>query len=116
MRYEDQQLIHAYAKLGLEIAAAKNPQAQHDVSEAETLRRGYQALKRRMEQLSPKKKAMFRTMMRNEINAVRALMAKAEATGETFTLADISVEMIDAETGQAVPGTPNVQLETESAE
>lgn len=109
MRFEDQQLLRAYCKLGLAIAAAKNPGTKHEVSEADTLKRGYLMLKARMEQLSPKKKAAFRAMLTNEIRGVQELMAKAKASGEPFTLADIEIDMFDAGTGQRVPDRPNVQ-------
>ena len=111
MRYEDQQLIREYNELGLQIAEAKNPNAKHDVSREDTLKRGYLMLKRRMEQLSPKKKAAFRAMLIGEIRGVQSLIAKAKASGETFSLADVEIEMKDLETGEAIPDRPNVQQE-----
>jgi hypothetical protein len=113
VRYEDQKLIRDYCKLGLAIAAAKNPNAKHDVSEAETLRRGYLMLKARMEQMGPKKKAQFRAMLQGEIRGVQQLMAKAKASGEEITLADIEVDVLDLETREVIPHKPNVQLETD---
>jgi hypothetical protein len=111
MRYEDQQLIREYCRLGLAIATAKNPETKHDVSEADTLKRGYMLMRARMEQLSPKKKAAFRAMLQGEIDGVRELIAKAKASGEDFSLADIEVEMKDLASGETIPDRPNVELQ-----
>lgn len=112
MRYEDQQLIREYCRLGLAIAAAKNPGTKHDVSEADTLKRGYLMLKARMEQLAPKKRGAFRAMLQDEIHAVKELITKAKASGEDFSLADIEIEMVDLASGEAIPDKPNVTIET----
>lgn len=111
MRYEDQQLVREYCKLGLAIAKAKNPETKHEVNEADTLARGYKMIRRRMESLSPKKKAAFRAMLQGEIDGVRELLAKAKASGEVFSLADIEVDMRDLATGEAIPDRPNVELQ-----
>lgn len=110
MRYGDQKLLNDYARLALRIAAAKNPTAKHDVSEHDTLRKGYQMLKARMEQLSPKSRERYRYMLLSELQAVNRLMAKAKATGEDFTLADIEINLFDAATRELVPGAPNVEI------
>lgn len=116
MRYSDQKLLRDYARLGLQVAAAKNPEAKHDVDEGTTLRRGYELLRARMEQLSPKKREQWRYMLRGQLHAVRTLMARAKASGEDFTLADVEINMFDAATREPVPDAPNVeQLETEGA-
>lgn len=110
MRYSDQKLLTDYARLALRVAAAKNPDAKHDVSEAATLKMGYQMLKARMEQLSPKKREQFRYILRSEIEGVRKLEARAKASGEDFTLADIEISLFDAKTREPVPGAPNVEV------
>lgn len=115
MRYSDQKLLSDYARLALRVAAAKNPDAKHDVSEAATLRMGYQMLKARMEQLSPKKREQFRYILRSEIAGVNRAVAAAKATGEDFTLADVEISLYDARTRETVPGAPNVLLEGEDA-
>lgn len=111
MRYEDQQLIREYCRLGLAIATAKNPGTKHAVDEGDTLKRGYLLMKQRMDQLSPKKKAAFRAMLQGEINGVRELISKAKASGEDFSLADIEVEMKDLASGETIPDRPNVELQ-----
>ncbi len=117
MRYADQVLVRNYCRLGLEIAKAKNPTAKHDVSEAETLKRGYLLIKQRLEQLGPVKREQYRQMLRNEIEGVRVLMKRAHEAGDTtFTLADIEIEMFDLESGEAIPDRPNVQEQDNDAD
>jgi uncharacterized membrane protein len=111
VRYSDQKLLRDYAKLALQVAAAKNPDAKHDVSEAATLRMGYEMLRARMEQLSPKNRERFRYMLRSQINGVRTLMARAKANGEDVSLADVEISLFDAATRERVPDAPNVKLE-----
>lgn len=116
MRYGDQQLLRDYARLALRVAAAKNPAAKHDVDERTTLRSGYQMLKARMDQLSPKNRERFRYMLRSQVQGVNTLMARAKASGEEFSLADIEISLYDAQTREPVPDAPNVTLEAASAD
>lgn len=113
MRYGDQKLLLEFAKLMLRISAAKNPHAQVDITEDTVSRSGgYKRLRHFFMHISPPKRARMRRYLRQQVDGVKALMAKAEASGEEFTLADIEIDLRDAESGDKFPDAPNVALET----
>lgn len=114
VKYSDQKLLMDYARLALQIAAARHPNAKHDESPKATLLMGYRMLRARMQQLSPKKREQFRYMLRSEIQGVRTLMARAKASGEAFSLADVEISLIDARTREPVPDKPNIEIETDT--
>lgn len=113
MRYEDQVLLRDYSLMNLRIALAKNPGATVDIDE-KTIRKseGFIKLRAFFVSLSPIKRARFRRFMSAQLEGVRTLLARAKASGEPMTLADIEIEVFDGETREPVPDKPNVQLET----
>lgn len=117
MRYEDQILIRDYCITMLQIARAKNPGAKLDIDE-KTVRKseGWNKLRLFFISLSPRKRERFRHFMRSQVQGVRSIIAKAEATGEAFDLSDIEIDVFDAQSGDRVPDKPNVVLEQAETE
>lgn len=121
MRYEDAKLLLEFAKLMLRIATAKAEQklvANPDELTEETVQKsaGYQKLRFFFTHLSPQKRPAMRRYLRNQVDGINKLLAEAKRTGEPFTLADIVIDMRDAESGEAFPDKPNVEQAADAAE
>jgi hypothetical protein len=103
VRIEEQKLLLRYARLMLSIAQAQNPNAKIDITpKTIQLSGGYKKLRTFYVRLSDRRKADYRRFLQATLDGVDALMAKAEATGEAFTLADIEIDVFDAMTGRTV--------------
>lgn len=112
MNYADQKLLLEYSRLQLAIAVSRNPTAAMDVTEATVNRStGYRKLRLWFRHLSPRAKAKARLWFRQNIEGVRMIMAKAKETGEELSLADIVIDVRDAETGAALPDAPKLDAE-----
>lgn len=109
MTYADQKLLLEYARLQLAIALSRNPSAALDVTDATVHRSaGYRKLRLWFKHLSPRAKAKARRWFNDNITGVREVMALAEKTGEPLSLADIVIDIRDAETGEALPDAPKL--------
>ena len=95
-----------FARLLLEIDAARNPMASMDVTAATVHRStGYRKLRAFFLHLSQRKRERFRQHMLTTIAGVREVMAKAKATGEPLSMGDIVIEFKDEE-GVPLPAPP----------
>lgn len=105
MNVEQQQVLLAWARLQLEIAISRNPTAAMDVS-AETITRstGYRKLRAWFVRLSPRARGDAVRWMRSNTDGVRQVMAAAKASGEPLSMADVTIELIDAETRDPIGG------------
>lgn len=102
MRYEDAKLLLRWARLQLEIAIAKCPADQMNMSPENITRSvGYQKLRAWYVQLSDRAKADARRWMTSQIDGVQRLLEQAKASGERIDMGDITIEVFDHE-GQAL--------------
>lgn len=101
MRYKDTKILIAWARLQLEIATARQAPGQLvDVTPATiTKSKGYQDLHAFAQRLSKPKRARFIADLKSQMDGIREVVAKAKLTGETLSMADIVIEVRDAETG-----------------
>lgn len=101
MRYEQQKVLLAWARLQLQIAQARNPQLEVDVTDATiTKSLGYRKLRQWFTTISPAARSRAIKWMSTHLDGVRDVIRKAKATGEELTLADIEIDYIDASTGE----------------
>lgn len=101
MNLDEARTLLAWARMQLEIVTLQNPTAMLDIT-PETVQRsaGYRKLRAWYVRLSPGKRARAEQWMRANIEAVREMIAKSRATGEPLSMADVTIEVIDAKTGE----------------
>lgn len=110
MRYADNLLLLAYARLQLQIARAKNPMAQMDVLEAGIVHTvGYKKLRAWFTHLGKKKQGQARAWLKFQIDGVRQIVNEAKRTGEDFTLADVEIDVVEQTTREPLPAPPSLE-------
>lgn len=113
MNVEQQKVLITWARLQLEIAVSRNPAAALDVTPATVTRStGYRKLRAWFVHLSPRARDGAVRWMRSHIKGVRDVMAAAKASGEAMSLADVTIEVFDRETGARIGDAPEFETAT----
>lgn len=94
MRFEDQKLLLAWARLQAEIMVARNPTeaVSADVIPLQQTM-GYRKLRAWFVRLSPRAKVRARTWFQAQIVGTREVLAKARAAGEKPNIGDIEIDV-----------------------
>ena len=97
--------IEQTARLKISPADAPPDRLLERVDESNILQsRGYRAMRRWFESLSPGAKQRARTWMRNQLLGVDKLKREVEAQGDTFSYADLDMDIRAANTGELISG------------
>lgn len=106
-------MLKAWALLQLEIATAKQAPGQIvDITPATvTKSKGYRELFAFAQRLPKVRRRTFIAGLKGQIDGIREVIAKAKATGEDLSMADIVIEVRDAGTGEPITEHAGVRLE-----
>lgn len=96
----------------LRVSQAQDPTAIVDITERTITRsKGYKQLRGFFVTLSPKKRDNFKRSLRAQVDAINKLIADAKAKGEEPNLADLTIEVRDADTNAVITGDELPRLE-----